>query len=391
MTKTTDTLFVESPTAGRWPRVPADLIRTAIPLLVAMVALSIYTNSRNGAFFTQTNLENVLTQVAVLGILAVGQTMLVVGGQLDLSVGSMVSFTSVTGAYLYTHHWSEPAILSVTVGIGGAVGLLWGLLVTYLRVPSFILTLGGLSAFSSLALVLAHNRPISVVGAFNEVGFGHWLGLPAPAFLLLAVMALGGLVLHGTRFGRQIYALGSSEESAYLAGLPTKAIKVKLFVLNGVLVGGAGVVQLGRLSAGDPASGSGLELACIAAIVLGGVALSGGRGTMFGSLLGSLTFGIIDASLIFLNVGGAWQNLVTGSVLILAVTVTALADARRGHGSSFRHSIGTIGANLLKRPPRSSSIPAHAALGSVPGHEHGNSAHDVGPRCRSDMAEGTAP
>lgn len=333
-----------------WPRGTGEFFRTAVPLVVAMVVLSVYTNSHNSAFLTRSALENILTQVAVLGILAVGQTLLVVGGQLDLSVGSVVSFTSVIGAYLYSHHWSEPAIMLVMLGIGAAVGLFWGLLVTYLRVPAFILTLGGLSAFSSLALVISHNRPISVPGAFNSLGFGQWLGLPAPAVVFLAAVILGALVLHGTRFGRQLFALGSSEDSAYLAGLPTRGIKLRMFLLNGLLVGVAGLVQLGRLSAGDPSSGSGLELASIAAIVLGGVALTGGRGTMLGSLLGTLTFGVIDASLVFLNVGGAWQSLVTGGVLILAVCVTALTDARRGRSSSFRRGLRNVTSQLLQRP-----------------------------------------
>lgn len=344
-----------TPTSFRWtvrrPQGTGEFLRTALPLLVAMVVLSLYTNSQNSAFLSRSALENILTQVAVLGILAVGQTLLVVGGQLDLSVGSVVSFTSVVGAYLYSHHWSQPAILLVMLGIGTGIGLLWGLLVTYLRVPAFILTLGGLSAFSSLALVISNNRPISVLGAFNSLGFGDWLGLPAPAVVFLAAVVLGALVLHGTRFGRQLFALGSSEDAAYLAGLPTRGIKLRLFLLNGLLVGVAGLVQLARLSAGDPSSGSGLELATIAAIVLGGVALTGGRGTMFGSLLGTLTFGVIDASLVFLNVGGAWQSFVTGGVLILAVTVTALTDDPAGGGrSSLRRGLTSITSHLLQRP-----------------------------------------
>jgi len=366
----------------RRPRGAGDVIRTAVPLIVAMVVLSLYTNSKNPAFLSRSALENILTQVAVLGILAVGQTLLVVGGQLDLSVGSVVSFTSVIGAYLYSHHWSEPAILLVMLAIGAGVGLLWGLLVTYLRVPAFILTLGGLSAFSSLASVISHNRPISVIGAFSSLGFGQWLGLPAPAVVFLAAVVLGALVLHGTRFGRQLFALGSSEDSAYLAGLPTRGIKLRLFLMNGLLVGVAGLVQLGRLSAGDPSSGRGLELASIAAIVLGGVALTGGRGTMFGSLLGTLTFGVTDASLVFLNVGGAWQSLVTGGVLILAVTVTALAEARRGRISSMRRGLMGLTSHLLQRPtqPSMASNGSHAAGDVESGRpaEHGPR-HDVSP------------
>ncbi|MGH9062151.1 MAG: ABC transporter permease, partial [Acidimicrobiales bacterium] len=125
------------------PRLPVDFLRTAVPLIAVIVVLSIYTNSRNGAFLTSNNIQNILVQSSALGILAVGQTFLLVGGQLDLSVGSLVSFTGVVGAYQYTRHWNEWLILLTLLAIGTGVGLIWGLIVTYLRVPPFILTLGG--------------------------------------------------------------------------------------------------------------------------------------------------------------------------------------------------------------------------------------------------------
>lgn len=339
----------EAPAPWR-PRLPLDFLRTAVPLIAVIVVLSIYTNSRNGAFLTNNNIQNILVQSSALGILGIGQTFLLVGGQLDLSVGSLVSFTGVFGAYEYTRHWNEWVILVVLLAVGVGVGLMWGLIVTYLRVPPFILTLGGLSVFSSLALVISHNRPISVVNEFNSLGFGKWLGLDAPVTLFLILLVAGGILLHLTRFGRQVFALGSSEQVAYLAGLPTKRIKVSIFMLNGLLAAVAGVVQLGRLAAGDPNAGSGLELACIAAVVLGGASLSGGRGTMAGTLLGTLVFGVINASLVFLNVAASWQNLVSGGVLIFAVTVTAISDMRRDRRTGRDSSFGEAVRRLLLRP-----------------------------------------
>ena len=349
--------------AAPWrPRLPVDFLRTAVPLIAVIVVLSLYTNSRNGAFLTNNDIQNILVQSSALGILAIGQTFLLVGGQLDLSVGSLVSFTGVVGAYEYTNHWNEWVILLVMLAIGVGTGLVWGLIVTYLRVPPFILTLGGLSVFSSLALVISHNRPISVVNEFNSLGFNNWLGLHAPVTLFLILLVAGGMLLHLTRFGRQVFALGSSEQVAYLAGLPTKRIKVSIFMLNGLLTSVAGLVELARLAAGDPNAGSGLELACIAAVVLGGASLSGGRGTMAGTLLGTLVFGVINASLVFLNVAASWQNLVSGGVLIFAVTVTAISDMRRerrgGRETSFGESLGRF---LLRRPPPE---PTHLDQGS---------------------------
>jgi ribose/xylose/arabinose/galactoside ABC-type transport system permease subunit len=342
-------------TAPWRPRLPADFLRTAVPLLAVIVVVSLYTNSRNGAFLTSDNVQNILVQSSALGILAIGQTFLLVGGQLDLSVGSMVSFTGVVGAYQYTRGWNEWLILVTLLVIGSGVGLLWGVVVTYLRVPPFILTLGGLSVFSSLALVISDSRPISVVNAFNSLGFDKWLGLQAPVTLFLLLLLAGGFLLHFTRFGRQVYALGSSEQVAFLAGLPTNRIKVAIFVLNGALAGVAGLVQLARLAAGDPTAGSGLELACIAAVVLGGASLAGGRGTMVGTLIGTVVFGVIDASLVFLNVAASWQDTVSGGVLIFAVTATAVSDLRRERRSGRDASVGSALTRLLlsrsQRPP----------------------------------------
>jgi ribose/xylose/arabinose/galactoside ABC-type transport system permease subunit len=311
-------------------RLPAEFLRAAVPLVAVIVALSLYTNSRNSSFLHSDNIDNILAQSAVLGVLVVGQTMLIIGGEIDLSVGSMVSFTSVLGAWMYSHGWSSGMVALVLLAVGAGVGLLWGVLVAYLGVPSFILTVGGLGAFSSLALILSQNRPISVTGVFGDIGFKTWIGLPAVAVIFLAVCILGIATLHFTRFGRQVYAVGSSEQTAFLAGLPTKRIKVTLYVLNGVLVGLAGSVQLARLSAGDPTSGAGLELSCIAAVVLGGAALTGGRGTMIGGFLGTILFGVIAASLVFLDIGGSWKDFVTGAVLIFAVTIAAVSLKRRG-------------------------------------------------------------
>lgn len=328
-------------------------VRTALPLIIAVVALSLYSNSRNDAFLTFDNFGNILAQVSVLGILAAGQTFLIIGGQLDLSVGSVVSFVAVVAAKLFGAGWSTPAVIVVGLAIGAGVGLLWGVVTAYLRVPPFILTLGGLSVFSSLALALADNRPVSVESGLETLGFGEWLGLRAPAITLLVVLVVTGLLLHFSRFGRNVFALGASEQSSYLAGLPTRRITVEVFVLNGLLAGLAGLVMMARLASGDPNSGQGLELNTIAVVVLGGAALIGGRGTMLGTFLGTLVYGTVSASLTFLQVPGAYQSLVSGGILIFAVVATSVADLR---SSRVRSGLGAaLGAQLsrliTRRPP----------------------------------------
>jgi ribose/xylose/arabinose/galactoside ABC-type transport system permease subunit len=326
-------------------------LRTVIPLIVAIVALSIYSNSRNSAFLTWNNYDNILSQIAVLGILAAGQTFLIIGGQMDLSVGSLVSFIGVVAAKMFGASWSAPAVVIACLAIGASVGLIWGLIVAFLRVPPFILTLGGLSVFASLALVLSDNRPITVPTGLSTLGFGTWHGLRAPALTLIIVLIIMALLLQFSRFGRNTFALGSSPQASFLAGLPAKRLTVELFVLNGTLAGLGGLVMMARLGAGDPNSGAGLELSTIAVTVLGGAALAGGRGTMIGTFLGTMVFGTVSASLTFLQVAGAYQSLVSGGILIFAVVATAVADLRSGRVRSggLGDALSGVLSNLVTR------------------------------------------
>ena len=336
-------------------------LRTVIPLVLVVVVLSAYTDSQNAAFLSNNNLQNILSQVAVLGILAAGQTFLLIGGQIDLSVGSLVSFVAVVAARQFAAGWSDAEVIAFALATGAVVGLIWGLVVAFLDVPPFILTLGGLSVFASLALVLADNTPVPVASGLGSWGFGEWFGVRAPVVLLVVVVVLAGLVLHLTRFGRTTYALGSSRPTTFLAGIPVRRHIVLLFVGNSMLAAFAGLVMMARLASGDPRSGSGLELSVIAVTVLGGAALAGGRGTMIGSFLGVLVFGVVSASLTFLQVPGAYQALVSGGILIIAVTITAAADLRaaraRGQrgGGALRSVAQGLAGPLVRRPSRTAA------------------------------------
>lgn len=323
-------------------------LRTAIPLVAVIVALSLYTNTQNSAFFTETNVENILAQVAVLGILAAGQVLLLIGGQIDLSVGSLVSLIGVLAAKWFAAGWSDATVVVVALLCGAGVGLVWGLIVAFLDVPPFILTLGGLSVFASLALVIANNTPIPVRSGLNSWGFGDWFGMRAPVVMLIVVVVVAGLVLHFTKFGRTTYALGSSRATTYLAGVPVRRQIILLFIGNSTLAALGGLLLMARLASGDPRSGSGLELSVIAVTVLGGAALAGGRGTMIGTFLGVLVFGVISAALVFLQVPGAYQSLVSGGILIVAVTLTAVADTQATKTSSGR-GLSAIGGSLRRQ------------------------------------------
>jgi ribose/xylose/arabinose/galactoside ABC-type transport system permease subunit len=304
-------------------------LQVYVPLLTIIVALSVWANAKNPAFLTDVNIERMLVASSVLGILAVGQTLLLVGGQMDLSVGSMVSVTSVLAAKLAQDGHSELVAVGACLLLGAVVGLMWGALVSALRVPPFILTLGGLALFSSVAATLADNTPIPIVDSFGWLQTGELLGQRIPVVICAACLVVGGVVLHFTRLGRNIFALGANEEAAYLAGVPVTATKLVVYVVNGVLAGLAGVVFAGRVGAGDPRGGAGLELIVIAAIVLGGASLAGGRGSILGSALGVLVLGVVSSAMTFLDVPDTYNQFVFGLILIAAVSLTASVELRR--------------------------------------------------------------
>jgi ribose/xylose/arabinose/galactoside ABC-type transport system permease subunit len=304
-------------------------LQVYLPLLVIIATLSAISYSQNSAFLASTNLELMLAASSVLGILAVGQTLLLVGGQLDLSVGSLVSLGSVITARLVLGQGPGVITVLLPIVVGAATGLIWGLLVSLLRVPPFILTLGGLAVLASLALTIAKSTPIPMPTGLDWLQTGHYLGLQTPILIWLGCLVFGGVLLHFTRFGRNIYALGANEEAAFLSGVATIRTKISIFVINGALTGLAGLVMAGRLGAGDPRAGVGLELSVIAASVLGGASLAGGRGSIIGSLLGVLVLGVVTSALTFLSVPDSYDQFVFGAILIAAVSVTASAEFRR--------------------------------------------------------------
>jgi len=319
-----------------------DSGRFLIPLLLAIVVLSLYTGTQNDAFLSWRNAENVMLQSSVLGIVAIGQTYLIAAGQLDLSVGSLASFIGVLGATMLRDGNSEATMFIVCLVAGALVGLVWGLIVTKLRVPPFILTLGGLSVLQSLALVRAGDVPVPARGQLGWLKTEALFGLRTPILLFILVALVSAGVMRYTRFGRQLFAVGSSEEASYLAGLPTDRTKILAFVANSTLVALAALILAARIGAGDPRAGGGLELKAIAAVVLGGATLAGGRGSSLGTFLGVVLLGVVGAALTFLDVDASYEDLVFGGVLIFAVVMTALSDNKDRPFSGL--------TNLFRRP-----------------------------------------
>lgn len=310
-------------------RMPKEVVKIFLPLVLAIVAIGAYTATQDSTFVSGSNIQGILSESSTLGILALGQTLLLIAGELDLSVGSAVSLYGVLAAKLLLPPaiptW---AIIVVVIAIGAAVGLFWGVLVTYVRVPAFILTLGGLSLLSSAALVIANSTPIPINSSFNVLANDSWFGVRTPTVIFVLLALFCWLGLRYTRYGRHVFSVGANEQAAYLSGVPTRAVKLAVFVLNGALVAPAALILMARLGAGDPQMGSGLELQAVAAAVLGGATLLGGKGSIVGTVLAVVLLGVISSALIFLNITGTYQGAVYGGVLVIAVTLSALSDRR---------------------------------------------------------------
>ena len=307
----------------------SDGVRFVTPLLVAIIAISLYTNNENTNFLGSDNIKNVLLQGSVLGIIAIGQTFLIAAGLLDLSVATLAALAGVIGATRIKDGGSEMWAVILVLVICAAIGLVWGLLVAGLRIPPFILTLGGTSLFASIALRISKSSPVPARERFDWLGRKEVLGMQTPIWFFLIVAAIAAVVMRYTRFGRHVYATGSNEEASYLTGIPTARTKVLCFVISSTLAGFAGLVAMARISTGDPRVGSQLALQAIAAVVLGGATLAGGRGSPLGTFVGVVLLAVVQSALTFNNVQTFWNDAVFGGVLIFAVVVTAVGDLRR--------------------------------------------------------------
>jgi ribose/xylose/arabinose/galactoside ABC-type transport system permease subunit len=354
VTRTQETIEPPLATAGTVRRLRAhlsesDAARSYAPLVIAIAGLIIFGTLKSDEFLTLTNFQNIFQQVSVLGVLAVGATLLMVAGQLDLSVGGATALISVVAAKLLTDGSSEVVTVIVAVALGLSIGLLLGMIVTVTRVQPFVLTLGGLSAFSGIALIVSDQQPIAVGFAFSDLSLGKWGPVPLPAVVFIGLCVIASLVLRFTRLGRSAYAVGSNEEAAFLSGVSVGRTKIALYGLNGMLVGVAGIMLLARLGNGDPNAGAGFELQAITAVVLGGASLAGGRGSILGTFLGVFLLGLISNALNIAGVPNSWERVVFGGVLMIAVVWAALGALKQRSGLPLHRQL----AIALQRRGRS--------------------------------------
>lgn len=301
-------------------------------LTVVIIAMVIFFSITSEFFLRPDNLLNILTAISVTGILAIPATMLLIAGQVDLSVGSGAAFAGVVFAVLHSTYGIPTAFL-IAVVIGILSGAVNGFLVTVVGINSLITTLATLAVLRGATRLLTDGQT-AVVSGFGWLGTSRpLLGIPTPVLIFVAIAVISILVMRYTAVGRSLYAIGANPVAARLVGIRTGTILFVTFALSGLAMGLGGLILTSQLSSASTNAGLGLELTVVTAIVLGGASLSGGRGSIMGTMFGLLIIGIINNGLVLLNVSSFWQDVARGVLLILAVSFDQLRErinARQG-------------------------------------------------------------
>jgi ribose transport system permease protein len=301
--------------------------------LILVIALFAIPAQTREFFLTYHNFKIIFTQTVIVAVGALGMTMIIVSGGIDLSVGSCVALTSVVGAQLIQRGWGPLPVLMVVVAAGGLIGLLNGAAIAGLRMTPFIITLGTLGVARGTAKWLADDQTVNYAGS----PINGWMttvdpfsrALPAGVWVMLVLAVLTSLLLRNTIFGRHIFALGSNEAAARLCGVPTKRVKVLIYAVAGCYFGLAGLFQLSRLRQGDPTVAVGLELDIIASVIIGGASLSGGVGTILGSMIGALIMAVLRNGSQQMGWPTYFQEIIIGLVIIVAVFLDRLRQGRQ--------------------------------------------------------------
>jgi len=303
-----------------------ELFYRLLAALLICLVLALVSES----FFTLGNILNVLRQASLLFFIASGLTLVVLAAGLDLSVGANVGLSACLAGTVIHETGSAALGVMVALATGGAIGLLNGLMVTALRIPSFIATYGMLwvlngTTYWYMAGDIVHGFP----PAFRQIGSGYLLGLPTPIYLLLIFLAIGTIFAQHTIWGQEIYAIGANPVAARLSGIPVKRRLLLVYALSGTMAGLASIIFLARLNSAEADIGESLTLPAIAAVLIGGTSLFGGVGTVFGTFVGALILTLMLNGMNLLEVNASWQPLLTGVIVILAVWLDMTARRRR--------------------------------------------------------------
>ena len=315
-------------------------------ILVAMIVISSFLSP---AFLSVTNFANISRQISITTILAFGETLLIIGGMLDLSCGSVMALSGLVAVIVF----KDTGVGVLALGAGVVTGVLANcvnaFLVTALRVPPFIATLAMLTSARGAALLLTRGQPIYQLGKFTVWGQGAVFGIPTPVLFVVFVLVVTWYILNHTRLGRYIYAIGGNEEAARASGIAINRIKVQAYLINGAFVGIAGVLYMSRVNAGLPDAGVGFELDALTSSIIGGVSFSGGIGTAVGTLAGAFIVGFLGNIMNLLGIQSYLQQVIRGAIIALAVAYDIASKSRRTRKITVGASAGEAGRGDKKR------------------------------------------
>jgi ribose transport system permease protein len=303
-------------------------LQKLLPFL-SLIVLFAFLAIRSPYFLTSTNLSSLVRQTAVINLMALGMTMIIIAGGIDLSVGAILAMGGLLGTMAMEKGLSITLGILIGLGVGLLCGLLNGQLITRLKIAPFIVTLGTLGIFRGATLLISNGLPVhQIPQSFSYLGEGNLLGVPFVLWLLVLCAVLVHFILEHTRLGRYAFAIGSNYAAAVYAGIPVATYTTAVYALAGLLTGLAGMIEASRLMTGQPTAGQGYELQAIAAVVIGGGSLHGGEGSVVGTLIGALIMGLLSNGSDLLGISNYVQQVIIGVVIILAVTVDEFRKRR---------------------------------------------------------------
>lgn len=296
-------------------------LTTVIALIILMTVITII----NSNFLTANNLLNLLLQVTSNALIAFGMTFVILTGGIDLSVGSILALSSALTAGLLGSGMPVTLAILISLILGCILGMMNGLLISYGKLAPFIVTLATMTIFRGATLVYTNGNPItkglSDTFLFQFLGQGYIVGIPFPVIIMFIVFIVLYVLLHKTAFGKSVYAIGGNEKAAYISGVKLNKVKIIIYSISGIMASISGLIITSRLSSAQPTAGASYEMDAIAAVVLGGTSLSGGKGRILGTLIGALIIGVLNNGLNIIGVSAFWQQVVKGVVILIAVLI----------------------------------------------------------------------
>lgn len=299
-------------------------VLTKLGPLLGLLLIVVIITILNPSFMTTSNILNVLRQVSISALIAFGMTFIILTGGIDLSVGSTLALTGAIAATMLASGMDPILTMCIALLLGAILGAVNGIIIAKGKVAPFIATLATMTIYRGLTLVYTEGRPVSGLGdsvSFQMLGKGYFFGIPVPVVTTALAFAVLYFILHKTTFGRRVYAVGGNEDASRLSGINVDRIKIAVYSLTGMLAALSALILTSRLNSAQPTAGTSYELDAIAAVVLGGTSLTGGKGWIFGTLVGALIIGVLNNGLNLIGVSSFFQQVVKGAVILFAVLI----------------------------------------------------------------------